>query len=103
METESFSDKQIAFGQQEGVQTVINNNVNGALASGFNLGFSQAFLGFSEGLYPVRQGCSTMVSTTSTPTPTTSSTSSFYLIRDDPRKLNYIPSNENYCLEPQGL
>lgn len=84
---ESFSDQQISFCQQRQTENAKGDSLNGEKGSGLNTGLSQAFLGVN----PINLGSRTMVSTTSTPTPT-SSTSSFYLLRNNPRKYAFY-----YC------
>lgn len=73
--------------RQSSFQTLALNNVNSTSKTSANLNVTTPFLSYAEVLNASYRP--TMVSTTSTPTPS-SQTSSFYLLRDDTREFTQL-------------
>ena len=85
---ESISRQQhLDSGRQNSFQSLVLNNVNNTSKKSVNLSVTSPFMNYAEVLNTNFRP--TMVSTTSTPTPSTQ-TSPFYLLRDDARELTKL-------------
>lgn len=89
---ESLSRQQhIDSGRQSSFQSLALNNVSSTSRASANLSVTSPFVNYAEAVVNANYRA-TMVSTTSTPTPSTQM-SPFYLLRDDTRELTKLFSH----------